>query len=193
MADWWNVDLLEFPGIDEVFDATAAWPWSGLDYVYGEHFLEHLPLDGAFRFACESAVALRPGGVIRLSTPSLEHVWATNFRPDRERGREAAVGETYRVNRSFHGWGHRFLFSRVMLETMLEAAGFADLTFHEQGESGVEALRGLERHPGWEVVDGWPSVWIVEGRATGAPHSRASEAMAAEIEAEFARYARTNH
>jgi hypothetical protein len=191
MAGWWNVDLLEFRGIDEVLDVTAPWPWTGLDYVYGEHFLEHIPLDGALRFAREAAIALRPGGVIRLSTPSLEHVWATNFRPDRSRARDVAVAETYRVNRSFHGWGHRFLFSRELLETLLEAAGFVDLSFHDYGASEIEALHGLEQHPGWAVVDGWPTVWIVEGTATGAPP--ATDSLAREIEAEFARYARSGH
>lgn len=191
MPAWWNVDIREFPGIDEVADATARWPWANLAYVYAEHFLEHLPLDGAARFAAQAAVALRPGGVIRLSTPSLEHVWVTNFRPDRERSRDEAIAETYRINRSFHGWGHAFLFSRDMLERVLVAAGFADVAFQTYGESEIDALRGLEGHPGWEIVDGWPTVWIVEARATGAPV--AIDEFLAEIEAEFARYVRSGH
>ena len=191
MEGWWNVDIRDFPGVDEVADATARWPWSNLDSVYGEHFLEHLPLDGAMHFAAEAARALRPGGAIRLSTPCLEHVWATNFRPDRTRDAAAAVAETYRINRSFHGWGHEFLWSKEMLERVLGAAGFTDITFNAYGESADEALRGLESHPGWEIVDGWPTVWIVEARATG--QAPAIDDLLAEIEAEFARYARSGH
>ena len=50
MADWWNVDIRPFPGIDQVMDVTKPWPFNGLEYVYGEHFLEHLSLEGAIAF-----------------------------------------------------------------------------------------------------------------------------------------------
>jgi hypothetical protein len=48
---------------------------------------------------------------------------------------------------------------------------FVDLTFHDYGTSDVAALQSIERHPGWAVVDGWPSVWIVEAVASGTPGS----------------------
>src|SRR5262245_24244666 len=75
MAEWWNVDILTFPGVDEVADVTVPWPWHNLEYVFGEHFLEHLALDDAVKFLTEAAWNLRPGGRIRLSTPGLEWVW----------------------------------------------------------------------------------------------------------------------
>jgi len=191
LADWWNVDIRRFPGIDEVADATAPWPWRGLDFVYGEHSLEHLPPDAALRFATAAAAALRPGGVLRLSTPSLEHVWVTHFRPAAGRPAQDVIRETYQANRAFHGWGHRFLYSREMIERLLTGAGFADLSFHAYGESDHPLLRGIERHPGWDHVEGWPTVWIVEAVATGIPAETA--ALAAEIDTEFARYVRSGH
>jgi predicted SAM-dependent methyltransferase len=194
LPDWWNVDIRAFHGVDEIVDATAPWPWANLDYVYGEHFLEHLTLDGALRFAREAARALRPGGVLRLSTPSLEHVWVTHFHPRSDSTPAVATAETYAANRAFHGWGHQFLYSRVMLERLLTAAGFGDLTFHEYGTSDDPVLRGVERHQGWAIVDGWPSVWIVEAvkRAAG-PDPAAGNAFEAEIEQEFVRYVRSGH
>jgi predicted SAM-dependent methyltransferase len=211
LEDWWNVDIRFFPGIDEVADATAPWPWANLDAVYGEHFLEHLPLEGALRFVHEAARSLRPGGVLRLATPSLEHVWLTHFSAAPDRPGETVVAETYRANRAFHGWGHQFLYSRPMLERLLTAAGFGELTFHAYGESELAALRGIERHGGWDVRDGWPSVWIVEGVAgaasrpdgaggstPGAPLADGAptltlEALADEAETEFIRYVRSGH
>lgn len=50
MSDWWNVDIRAFPGIDQVMDVTKPWPFDGVEYVYGEHFLEHLRLEGAIAF-----------------------------------------------------------------------------------------------------------------------------------------------
>ena len=191
LRDWWNVDILAFPGVDEVVDATAPWPWTNLDFVYGEHFLEHLSPEGALRFARAAAVALRPGGVLRLSTPSLEHVWVSHFHPVSGRSPDEVIGETYRSNRAFHGWGHRFLFSKEMLDRLLTAAGFVDLSFHDYGQSDRGPLHGVERHPGWDVLDGWPSVWIVEAVASGTPGE--SSDLAAEIETEFARYVRSGH
>jgi hypothetical protein len=188
MADWWNVDIRSFRGIDEVVDVTEPWPWRGLDYVYGEHFLEHLALDGAVRFLAEARTGLRPGGVLRLSTPGLEWVWRTHFDPaGADPGRQ--VEATFRANRAFYGWGHRFLYSRPMLEHVLVASGFSDLTFHRFGESDEPELRGLERHGSFEVVDGWPNVWIVEAR----PGGTASDDILAEVERELERFRRSGH
>ena len=189
LIDWWNVDIRGFAGIDQVADVTKPWPWRDLDYVYGEHFLEHLSLDEAIRFLAEAAGALRPGGRIRLSTPGLEWVWRTHFDPSGP-GSEM-VSMTYRANRAFYGWGHRFLYSRPMLEQVLGGAGFADLSFHRFGESDDPQLRGLEQHGGFDVVDTWPSVWIVEGVPSGTPPS--TDVLLAQAEYELERHRRSGH
>jgi len=188
MADWWNVDIRAFPGIDQVADVTQQWPWRGLDHVYGEHFLEHLTLDQAIRFLSEAATALRPGGRIRLSTPGLEWIWRTHFDPSGPA--PDVIESTYRANRAFYGWGHRFLWSRPMLEHVLTGAGFTDLTYHDYGESDDAMLRGIERHGGFSVVDGWPSVWIVEATPGG---STAAAGLIAEAERELERHRRVGH
>lgn len=188
MADWWNVDIRRFPGIDQVADVTEPWPWQNLDYVYGEHFLEHLSLDGAIQFLAQAAAALRAGGRIRLSTPGLEWVWRTHF--DASAPAPDVVAGTYQANRAFYGWGHRFLYSRPMLEHVLQGAGFADLTFHRFGESDDPALRGLERHGGFEVIDTWPNVWIVEATPGG---TGPSTTLLAEADHELERYRRSGH
>lgn len=191
LAGWWNVDIRPFPGVDEVFDATRPWPWADLEAVYGEHFLEHLPLDGAVAFLAAASRALAPGGVLRLSTPGLEWVWLTHLAPH-EADPEVAIGNTYRANRAFHGWGHQFLYSRPMLEHLLGAVGFVELRFHAWGESDRPELRGLERHAGFELVEGMPSVWIVEAlRGQGAPE--APQDLLAEVEREYVRFVRAGH
>jgi hypothetical protein len=45
------------------------------------------------------------------------------------------------------------------------------------------------------VVDGWPSVWIVEAVASGTSGSTSASAaeFEAEIEQEFVRYVRSGH
>ncbi len=191
MDDWWNVDIRPFRGIDEVADVTAPWPWGDLEYVYGEHFLEHLELDQAVSFLAQARDHLRPGGRIRLSTPGLEWVWRTHFRPD-----ESAVNvvsDTYRANRAFHGWGHRFLYSRPFLEHLLEATGLSEIQFFAYGESNDPNLRNLERHGSYEIIDTWPNVWNVEATRGVSDASQPPGEFTDEIEREFVRYVRSGH
>ena len=191
LADWWNVDIRPFNGVDEVIDVTNAWPWSGLDYVYGEHFLEHLDLGDAVLFLIEAGTHLRPGGVLRLSTPALEFVWATHFElGDVDDSRR--VEQTYAANRAFHGWGHKFLFSRPSLERLLEGLGFAAVSFHDYGRSDDPNLRNIERHGGWHVAHGYPSTWIVEAVRGDTPPTLPTS-LAEEMEQQFIRYVRSGH
>ena len=158
--------------------------------MYGEHFIEHLPLDGALRFIQEAASCLRPGGVLRLSTPSIEWVWATHLSLASDVSDERRITQTYAANRAFHGWGHQFLYSRPLLEQLLTGAGFKTLTWHAYGESDDPMLRGLERHRGYSIHDGWPSVWIVEG-VRGPIASALPQAVSDEAEREFISHTRT--
>jgi predicted SAM-dependent methyltransferase len=189
LPDWWKVDIRPFANVDEVVDLTQPWPWRDLEYVHGEHFLEHLAPGDAVRFLVEAARALRPGGRIRLSTPGLEWVWRTHFDPSREG--EAGIQAAYGANRAFHGWGHKFLYSRPMLTHVLEGCGFSALSFHRYGESDHSALRGMERHADYGEADGWPSVWIVE--AVPDLTAARSDELAREIDFNFDRYVRAGH
>lgn len=172
-------------------DVTQDWPWSGLDCVYGEHFLEHLDIAGAFRFLVNGGRALRPGGRIRLSTPSVEWVLRTHFTFDKT-GQDKRLDQTFAINRAFHGWGHRFLWSREFLETALTEVGFREVAFHAYGESGDPALRGLERHGGYRVVDGYPSVWVVEG-VRGPTEPAPPSDFLKTVHDQFNRYVQSGH
>jgi predicted SAM-dependent methyltransferase len=191
MADWWNVDIRAFKGVDEVADVTAPWPWHDLEYVYGEHFLEHLALDQAVSFLAQARDRLRPGGRIRLSTPGLEWVWHTHFTAEGSTAK--TLEDTYRVNRAFHGWGHQFLYSRPFLEHVLTSTGLVDVRFFAYGESDDANLRNLERHGTYEIVDGWPNVWNVEATRPAEDGGARSGELEEEIEREFVRYVRSGH
>jgi predicted SAM-dependent methyltransferase len=191
LETWWNVDVRHFPGVDEVMDATKPWPWIDLDYVYGEHFLEHLGLDEAIHFLEYAGSSLRVGGSIRLSTPNLEWVLKTHFARafSDERTRILA---TLRMNRAFHGWGHRFLYSEDMLRFVIMAMSFDSVRFCAYGESDDPELSGLERHGNYFVADTTPSVVIVEARR-GEAQIGPSPELTELAEDEFLRYVRSGH
>ncbi|WP_052001723.1 class I SAM-dependent methyltransferase [Lyngbya aestuarii] len=161
LPDWWNVDIRPFPGIDQVMDVTQPWPFEGLKYIYGEHFLEHLSLEGAVAFLNHSWNSLKPDGVIRLSTPSLEWVLSTHFNLS-ESNRDQRISSTFAMNRAFHGWGHQFLYSKEMLASLLENLGWQKIEFCEYGKSKHPQLSNLERHGKYTIAQGYPNVWIVE-------------------------------
>lgn len=164
LEGWLNTDLRAFPGVERVMDATQPWPVpdGSLSYVYGEHFLEHLPILQALDLFTHAGRALRRGGRLRLSTPNLEWVIVTHFSPSGSADDERRRQQTLVVNRAFYGWGHQFLWSRELLQHVLLGMGFEHVEFFAYGESDDPALRDLERHGGYSVADGRPSVVIAE-------------------------------
>ncbi|KPF71505.1 hypothetical protein IP69_06305 [Bosea sp. AAP35] len=189
--NWWNIDLRSFKGIDEARDVVEPWTgYSDVQYVYGEHFLEHLRLDHAAIFLSNAHSVMNLGGRIRLSTPSLEWVLATHFDATAD-NRERTISDTFKINRAFHGWGHQFLWSKPMLEDALKAAGFSEVSFHSYGESSDSFLAGIEEHGGYTVTNGFPSVWIVEGVKTTAT-SQIKEFLGKAV-AEFQRFVDGGH
>ncbi len=189
--DWWNTDLRPFRGLDEPLDAVAPWRWKGvLEHIYAEHFLEHLDLEDAVKFLTNAGRALRVGGHIRLSTPGLEWVMSSHFR-FREPGPEQVL-DSLRTNRAFHGWGHQFLWSRGMLEWVLGGLNYTDIRFHAYGESGRDVFRGIEMHGKFRVMNGYPSVWIVEA-TRGEAAIEADPEMLALMRHEFLRQVRGGH
>src|SRR5436305_5607309 len=44
---WVNVDLQPLPGVDVVADVTQGLRFTGVEALFAEHFLEHLPVAAA--------------------------------------------------------------------------------------------------------------------------------------------------
>ncbi len=160
--DWWNVDIRKFEGIDEALDVIQPWAFQDLEYVYGEHFLEHLKLDDALTFLKNSGESLKVGGVLRLTTPNLKWVVLTHSPVGIEPSK--VIRQTLVMNRGFYGWGHQFLYTREFLERILSEMGFQDVAFFPYGQSDDPNLRDLEKHGEvWHYGDE-SSIIVVEAR-----------------------------
>lgn len=146
------------PGVQYVFDVRDGLPFKDVGYIYAEHFIEHLTYDEAVRFLKDCRNALRPEGVLRLSTPNLEWVWTTHYH-----GR-GSIDDCFAINKAFRGWGHKFLYNVSTLAATLRTAGFADVVECRYGESQDPALRDLERHERSADEESLPHVVIVEAR-----------------------------
>jgi predicted SAM-dependent methyltransferase len=159
---WLNTDIHDFTGRREVvyLDLRRRFPLpdGSFDLVFSEHVIEHVDYADGLRSLRESYRVLRPGGRIRVATPSLERLISLYDEPtDVQRrylrwARESFVPDAdvdlpgFVVNNFVRAWGHRFVYDTRTLRHALETAGFVDVEEHSVGESGDARLRGLEHH-----------------------------------------------
>jgi predicted SAM-dependent methyltransferase len=165
LPGWTNVDLEYYPGVHHVLDVRDGLPFKDAEYIYAEHFIEHLSHDEGMRFLGHCRAALRDDGVLRLSTPNLDWVWSTQY----HRPSDDAVRDCFAINKSFRGWGHQFLYNLETLTAALHDAGFAKITSCRYGESERDVLRNLERHEKSLDTPELPHVIIVEASGHRAP------------------------
>src|SRR5258706_15895978 len=72
---WVNIDLERRPGIVDIqLDATQPFPFedNSCQFIYSEHFLEHLTVEQGLHFLRECHRLLIPGGALRIAMPSLD-------------------------------------------------------------------------------------------------------------------------
>jgi predicted SAM-dependent methyltransferase len=180
---WVNIDSRQLPGVDRVLDIRQGLPFENVDAIYAEHFLEHLSLEDGLAFLRECRRVLTPQGILRLSTPNLDWVYATHYRLGQTTSDDDRVLDCLRLNRAFQGWGHQFLYNGSMLSAALRACGFATVAFHRYGQSGEKALRGLERHETWEDTEELPHVIIAEASGRARPEPLPPELLREFLEA----------
>jgi predicted SAM-dependent methyltransferase len=164
---WLNVDVQALPGVDRVLDVRNGLPFENVDSIYAEHFLEHLDVTEGLACLAECRRVLTADGILRISTPNLDWVFATHYRYGQWPVEEDAISDCFQLNRAFHGWGHRFLYNRPALVAALRAAGFAQVTMHRYGESDVPELASLERHEKSADSPELPHVLIAQASGRG--------------------------
>jgi predicted SAM-dependent methyltransferase len=168
LPGWVNIDLLPYPNVDRVLDVRGGLPFDAATHIYAEHFVEHLTPDESMAILRACRRSLHPDGVLRLSTPNLDWVLQTHYRPAAWNGAGDALADCFALNKAFHGWGHKFLFNRDTLRQFLMAAGFAEIEFVAYGSSSDPDLRGLERHPPSADTELHQHVLVAEARGVGA-------------------------
>ncbi len=160
-SHWLNGDL--FFG-DIYLDARKKLPLPdcSLDYIFGEQFIEHLSYETSLNFVAECRRVLRPGGVLRLSTPDLDklisvyldnnsevtqsEVLERHFRTHRKRDTNLQYLNSDFVNDFFHLWGHKYLYNSSSLERLILTSGFTLLKHVSYSHSEHQPLVNLERH-----------------------------------------------
>lgn len=161
LEGWLNTDVGPSSKQIVFLDATKPFPFedSSFDYVFCEHTIEHLTFaEGQFMLG-ECFRILRPKGIVRIATPSLD-TYLSLYTADKSDIQEAYVrwivdtfypkigvyNECFSINNAFYNWGHKFVYDHATLAMTLEKAGFVDVLWCALGESEHDALRGVESH-----------------------------------------------
>jgi predicted SAM-dependent methyltransferase len=165
LPSWVNVDNVRYPGVDVLLDVTRGLPFRDVRFIFAEHFIEHLTLHEAMYFIRECRRVLREDGVLRLTTPDLDWVWASHYAVGA--AAEDAVRSCFHLNRAFRAWGHQFLYNEATLSSLLRDAGFTTVVRREYGRSEHPELQNLERHERSEDYEGLADILIVEASGTG--------------------------
>jgi predicted SAM-dependent methyltransferase len=152
LPGWTNIDLHGDGRSTFGWDLTRPLPLpdASIDYIYSEHFIEHLSLDHGLALARECRRVLTDDGVLRLSTPDLQtlirayrdgtlHEWADmGWRP-------ASACDL--LNEGLREWGHQYVYDHDKLGAMLRDSGFATVIPCAWGGSAHDLLCRLETRP----------------------------------------------
>jgi predicted SAM-dependent methyltransferase len=164
LPGWLNTDLIS----GEIqLDAGRRLPLpdSAFAFAFAEHLIEHLTPRVGRRMLSEVHRILRPGGVLRMTTPDLRKVIAIYedrnpevSRADYARFLEGVTGKRYEracqvLNDYLRLWGHRYVYDQEELVALLRGAGFDTVERKQPGESAHDALRGIEHHGGADWVN----------------------------------------
>jgi predicted SAM-dependent methyltransferase len=114
-------------------------------YAYSEDFIEHLSQRDGITFLFEVRRCLKPGGVLRVSTPGIQGVMHRHYY---DRKFENLHEEHYQC---YDRWGHLHLFSHDTLRAIGMAAGFSRYKEVVFGRSEHEALNGIDTR--FEQID----------------------------------------
>jgi predicted SAM-dependent methyltransferase len=154
---WTNVDIV--PAWEGVLymDVTEPWPIpdGSVEAINSEHFIEHISLGQGRAYFEQAARALRPGGLIRTSTPDLRVEVDIYLQADSEllsRYQEDVTGwcearnHSEMLNNIFFEWEHRHIYDAEAIMEMLEEAGFGEIERAEFGRSSRDLLKGIDTH-----------------------------------------------
>ena len=153
---WVNVDNNSDDNIEKLdlnWDLRNPLPHkdNSVDFIFNEHFFEHLTVEEGQVCMKDFMRVLKPGGVMRIAMPDLEE--AVAFYMDKNWKQKAFIKnfgldfvETRAelLNMNFRNWGHKWLYDWEELERRLKQAGYTNIKRCKRGKSDHAELSKLE-------------------------------------------------
>lgn len=148
---WINYDNYPYPNVTahDLLETALPHADNSIEFIYSEHFIEHGHKQKMINLFVECIRVLRPGGVMRLSTPNLSHL--VNKYHNSELWQIPELGWLPgtlcdMVNECMRLWGHQYIWDSPELKRVLKICGFKvqDVGYHI---SDYPELRNLETRP----------------------------------------------
>jgi predicted SAM-dependent methyltransferase len=148
LEGWVNIDR-RGKHLDQRLDLRKPLPYKKctVDFIFNEHFLEHLTRLQAFDFLKECHRILQVGGILRVTTPDLSFMVHCYQEGKVDEWNDEAWFPSTRcqmINEGMRDWGHKFLYDREELSELLRYAGFSAIKSCSYRSSKIDCLRNLE-------------------------------------------------
>ncbi|MEW5946700.1 MAG: methyltransferase domain-containing protein [bacterium] len=148
---WVNIDS-ESGSADLTHDMREPLPYddNSVDFIYNEHFIEHVGFEDGLKVMTDFHRVLKPGGVVRVATLDLDYVMKKYFflwkRQDwiKRYGHQWIKTRAEMMNVVFRHWGHQYLYNGEELERRLRESGFEAVYRRRRNRSRYPELRNLE-------------------------------------------------
>ena len=163
---WINIDNNSDNNIkklDFIWDLRNPLPFqeNTVDFIYNEHFLEHLTVEEGLQVLHDFLKILKPEGVLRVAMPDLVDVINNylnlNWKVDqkdflKKYGLDFIKTRAERINISFRWWGHKWLYDWEELDRRLKEAGFMNIKRCKLYESDYPELKNIESRPESKLI-----------------------------------------
>jgi predicted SAM-dependent methyltransferase len=157
LPGWLNSDLLQGE-IHLDLSRPLPLPDATFAYVFSEHVIEHISERQGVQLLGELYRILRPGGVVRITTPELPKIIAIYEDRNPVITREAyarflddMTGRRHErgcqiFNDYMHLWGHLYVYDEADLTAKMQQAGFDGVVRMAPGQSTHAMLKNVEHH-----------------------------------------------
>lgn len=162
---WINIDSNPDVRLDVMHDLSQGIPCfdNSVDYIYSEHFIEHLTYDEGFAFINEAFRVLKPSGVLRIACPDLD-VLIKSYIDDTWREMEWVKlinaywypSRGYMLNQCMIEDGfHKYIYNKEDLIRRLTEAGFVpnNIFVQEVNLSKFKHLENIEKRKDSMVIE----------------------------------------
>lgn len=144
--DWDNYDINPGKGGIKRNLVANGLPYDNgtVDFIFSEHFLEHLTRSDALNLLKECNRVLKPRGIIRTTVPSIEALVDAYAKKDITRWGDCDWAKTP-AQMLWHGltcWGHRFAYDSEELVLIHMEAGFSMAAQARHGKYEIRPWSG---------------------------------------------------
>lgn len=152
---WTNIDINAHAGVTIIHDARNKFPFedNSVDFIFSEHFIEHLTADEALNFFKECYRMLKPGGVVRTSTFCIDDIMKMcSSDQSWDEYSKIYLGGIFKdytriefLNLCiYEGTMHKWMFNANELERLQRLSGFNNINKPEIKQSTYSELQNLE-------------------------------------------------